>query len=174
MKITKIKSVFQKIFMLILLNIYCNNLFAQGAWSIKYLPIDSLNLSYIGKEVRLDFKVSVLDSLYGDSNSIYYERILLSKIDTISLNINGNIFWFVEDWLLYPDHGSLRDQKLKYSGKSKKYKKSYIKEFFLIDINETSIVFEVYLYLDKRQTLEKHKVKIEKSVIKGFLINDYR
>lgn len=166
MKITHFRQI-----VFILINIYyCNNLFSQGSWSIKYLPIDSLDSSYTKKELRLDFKKSGSDTIYiRNSENLYRVRHLIHKKDTDLLNINDVLFPFMEDWIVYPDHGSIDEQKLKYIGKVEKYINSYIKEIFLIEIGKSNIIFEIYLYLGKKALLEKHKISIDKSAIKGFL-----
>jgi len=39
--------------------------FTQGGWNLDYIPIDSVTIDWIGKEVRLDFKSSNYDVIYG-------------------------------------------------------------------------------------------------------------
>ena len=75
--------IFISIFFLLNSILFAN---AQGAWDMKYVPINLLNDNWIGKEIRLDFKFSESDTLRETIN--IYE--LLSKKDTIILEIEGH------------------------------------------------------------------------------------
>ena len=82
--------IFISIFFLLNSILFAN---AQGAWDMKYVPINLLNDNWIGKEIRLDFKFSKSDTLRATIN--IYE--LLSKKDTIVITrcicVNLYISW---------------------------------------------------------------------------------
>lgn len=149
------------------LNAYC-----QGSWNMKYLPIDSLNNSFIYKSIKLDFKSNEKDTLTKKM-----QRVLLSKRDVIDLKIGGILIKFIEKWELYVDHGSLRDQYLE-SIDEFDSKKIHIKDIFLESINGSLFTFEVSMeFVDVcdsktpiKELSKKEKVVIDKSKIKGFLI----
>ena len=145
----------------------CTKVFSQGGWFIKYLPTDSLNHTYLGKEIRIDFKSSKDDTLRGEIN----ERKLLSKSDTINLEIDGQILKFSEHWRLYIDYGILKDQFLE-SIENCERKKIVLKEMFLISINDSSLIVEVVEY-DSLNQNKKQKIVVDRSIIKGLLMNIY-
>src|SRR5687768_1541104 len=76
--------------------------FSQGSWDIDYLPIDSINNSFIGKEIRLDFKSNRVDTLDKAIDVFLIRRLLLNK-DTISLTIDGKRYKVKENWIFYVD-----------------------------------------------------------------------
>ena len=154
------------IFIIVMLSC-CTKVFSQGGWFIKYLPTDSLNHTYLGKEIRIDFKSSKDDTLRGEIN----ERKLLSKSDTINLEIDGQILKFSEHWRLYIDYGILKDQFLE-SIENCERKKIVLKEMFLISINDSSLVVEVVVG-DPLNQNKKQKIVVDRSIIKGLLMNLY-
>ena len=154
------------IFIIVMLSC-CTKVFSQGGWFIKYLPTDSLNHTYLGKEIRIDFKSSKDDTLRGEIN----ERKLLSKSDTINLEIDGQILKFSEHWRLYIDYGILKDQFLE-SIENCERKKIVLKEMFLISINDSSLIVEVVVG-DPLNQNKKQKIVVDRSIIKGLLMNLY-
>jgi hypothetical protein len=146
----------------IMINI--NNVLAQGVWNIYYLPVDSLKGSFIGKEIRLDFKSFSADTLRG--NPDWMERKLLSNEDTVTLILDGECRSYKENWKLYPDHGVLREQSLVSIDKKEV---EQIKEIFLESVNESSIIIEVAVY-DLKGHKRKQKGIVCKCDIKGILI----
>jgi hypothetical protein len=147
---------------------------AQGTWSIDYIPIDSLNSSFLGKEVRLDFKSSVSDTLYREYSvfgKLNTRHLLLSKKDTISIDISEERLLFKENWVIYADGASLDDQTIEYVGKQRKYKKAYIKEMFITSMNQASIVLECRFYtFNKNSKAKKYNITIDKLLVKGIVI----
>jgi len=146
---------------------------AQGSWDMKYVSIDSLNVNYIGKEIRLDFKSSQSDTLEKTIN-IYS---LLSKRDTITLNINEKKIKFIENWRLYVDQGIIQDQSLESISDNGK-EKIQIKEIVLKSINDLTFTFEISIYnikcnpsALKESYITKETIVIKKSKIKGFLVD---
>lgn len=142
--------------------------FAQGAWNMKYVSIESLNIKFIGKEVRLDFKSSEYDTLAKDFNI----RYILSKRDMVSFEIDGQNIEFKEDWKLYVDHGVLKDQTLQ--GKNRL---QVIREQFIESINDSTIVVKMNFYKpenckSQKMILSDSKlVTIDKKIIKGVLFS---
>ncbi len=142
---------------------------AQGVWNMNYFSIDSLNINWIGKEIRLDFKSSNSDTING-SISLLKIRELLFKRDTVILEIDGEKKEYIENWKLYVDHGVLGDQALMDKNKSQ-----VIKEQFIESINDSTIVVKMNFYKpeqcrSKKMTLSSSKlVSIDKQLIKGVL-----
>uniref|UniRef100_UPI004049CA71 hypothetical protein n=1 Tax=Flavobacterium sp. TaxID=239 RepID=UPI004049CA71 len=140
--------------------------FAQGVWNIKYISIDSLNTKLVGKEVRLDFKTSEYDTLNKDFDI----RYVLSKNDTVTLEVDGQNIELIEDWKFYVDHGVLKDQTLQI-----KTKHQVIREQFIESINDATIVVKMNFYKPancktQKMTLSESKlVTIDKKLIKGVL-----
>jgi hypothetical protein len=146
--------------------------FSQGAWNIKYMSLDSLNTSFIDKEIRIDFKRSNADSLNGEVNVLDIRR-LLSVRDTVDLKINDKSQRFVEQWKFYVDHGDLSEQFLETANKSEK-ERIQIKEMFLKSINDSSLILEVVMYGsfgENKEQRKKQRLIVNKSVIKGLLVN---
>lgn len=154
----------------------CLSSFAQGAWDLKYLPIDSLNSSFTNKDIRIDFKTSVTDILLKKVD-IFDVRYLLTMKDTVKIKIKNDDIIFIENWILYPDEGVLKEQSLisinKYWGK-----KLVIKEMILLSVNDSKITLNVHLYNTRKIPPDKEhimnsrmeKIIIDKSTVKGFLI----
>lgn len=59
--------------------------------------------------------MSVTDTLHGELNALEVRK-LLSKEDTVSLDIDGESVKFKEGWKLYVDHGALGEQILERVG----------------------------------------------------------
>ncbi len=88
------------------------HVFSQGAWNLKYFPTDSLDNSFIGKEIRIDLKSSSTDTLLYSKIDAFDIRWLLYRKDTVSIMIEDYPIDFIEEWRIYPDHGVLREQFL--------------------------------------------------------------
>lgn len=142
--------------------------FSQGGWNMIYTPINSINNSFINKEVRLDFRGSSNDTLKGKVN-VFDIRNLLSKQDTISLNIKGHSFRFIEHWKIYVDHGVLSEQSLFSIRKNKQI----IKEIFIESINKSTLTLKIKIYTKEKCknniSLEELNIVVNKSIIKGVL-----
>ncbi|OJJ19170.1 hypothetical protein BKI52_20370 [marine bacterium AO1-C] len=148
--------------------------FAQGGWDLKYLPLDSLNNSFNGREVRIDFRKTSQDTLRSKAGGWYIYR-LLGPGDSITLDIDGQSVKFTESWHIYDDHGMLSEQYLEgastYQGKS-----IWIKECFWVSSNDSSIKVKARLYFRKpfylasKQQQEIVLISIKKSKIKGIVL----
>ncbi len=97
------------IFLVAISNLLSSNIEAQGSWNIRYHPIDSVNESFIGKEIRIDFKAQASDQIGDRKINI---RRMLGRRDTVSLTIDRVHRRFLENWKIYVDHGSLVEQTL--------------------------------------------------------------
>jgi hypothetical protein len=113
---------------------------AQGAWSLRYLPIDSVNESFVRKEVRIDFK-GRREKFTWTGNV----RAALSKHDTIHLKVQGKSMRFFEDWNVYVDHGVLSEQTLRRVTKDSTEALT-VKEVFIHAVEKATITVELYLY----------------------------
>ena len=157
----------QKEFILILfLMIGATSVFSQGAWDIKYISLDSLSPKLIGKEVKIDFKTSVTDTLQGEVKALDIRK-LLSKKDTVSLVLGGELVKFKESWKLYVDHGALREQTLE-RVETTGDERIYISEMYLVSIDEATLTLEMIVC--KASGKNKESVIVNKSDVKGFLL----
>jgi len=138
-------------------------MFSQGGWNLEYISSASLNSSFIGKEIRIDFKASYFDSLSKEPD-VFNIRRLLAKEDTVSLTINNEVMQFVEQWRIYVDHGVLNEQYLE----AVNYRNAIrIKQIFLESINDDSLIVQVWI--TGIETL-KQSLTVKKSIIKGLLV----
>lgn len=157
----------------IIVMMVCNiRAFSQGSCDVKYISLDSLNTSFIGKQIRIDFKSSEFDTLQGEVNVLDIRKMLSSR-DTVNLEIGNKSIRFTEKWKVYVDHLALSEQCLESVGKHEK-QKIRIKEMFLESLNDSSVVLRI-LFSDspnqnKKQN-KKEKMVIKKSAIKGILVN---
>lgn len=150
---------------LILILGYCQS-YGQGAWNIEYLPLDSINKTHIGKEIRIDFRNNVGDSIKGKVAALSVRK-LLSTTDTANLTlINNEAAVFAERWKIYPDHGAVSDQILQRI--DTKGEDSWIKEMYLRSITRNFLSVEVYIYTDRSQG--KQEILIPKAMVKGVLM----
>ncbi|MBA3986166.1 MAG: hypothetical protein H0X63_06270 [Flavobacteriales bacterium] len=164
-KIAKsIINFFQKIILFIFLMMSITSAFSQGFWNIEYIPIDSLNLSLIGKEVRLDFKTSITDTIQGKVSGIRY---LLLKKDTVSIVLGGKFLIFRENWKVYIDHGLLQEQTLE-SIENNGDERIILREMYLVSIDEATLTLEVIVYNSYGKN--KESIIITKSDVKGVLL----
>jgi len=153
-------------FFIVVILTFNTSVYSQGAWDIRYIPFDSLNTSFIGQEIRIDFRATEIDTLQGEVR-IFDVRRLLSKRDSICLTIEGNKVLFIENWVLYPDHGLVREQNLVSVEKTKKGKeKTQITNMFLESINDSTLTIVIVL----TSVNQKQKIVINKSDIKGILV----
>jgi hypothetical protein len=153
------------------------SLFSQGAWDLKYISIDSLNSSFINKEVRLDFKTSK-DKPINGKVSVFDIRKLLSKQDTVNLDIKGRLYKFIENWKTYVDHGVLTEQTLvSVNQEQENDKKLVIREMFVVSIDNSTLTLKISIYPassckktkeDKKS--EELEIVISKSILKGVLL----
>ena len=139
--------------------------FAQGAWNINYIPTRSIDSTYIGKEVRLDFKRNSSDTISGIVKSLDI-RGLLSTKDTIKLEIGKDSMRFVEVWKIYVDHGVVSEQFLQCleEGQSE----VWIKELYLKSVTRLFFTFDAVIFRERSQ--EKRQIWIPKAKVKGVLI----
>ena len=153
------------------------SLFAQGAWNMKYVAIDSVNSSFINKEIRLDFKSSKDDTINGKV-SVFDIRKLLSKQDTVNLDIKGRLYKFIENWKTYVDHGILKEQILVSANqKQENDEKLMIKEMFVVSIDDSTLTLKISIYpasscKKKKEDKKSEEVDIiiSKSILKGVLL----
>ncbi|MEM6299534.1 MAG: hypothetical protein AAF740_12675 [Bacteroidota bacterium] len=91
---------------LLLLTYHCCP--AQGGWDISYIPIDSINQSIIGKDVKLDFRGE------SDESEVIPKFLMgfISKEDSVKLSIKGRECVFREKREIYDDQGFYDEQYL--------------------------------------------------------------
>jgi hypothetical protein len=142
------------------------NLFAQGSWNLRYLPIDSLNHSFLNREIRIDFKASDQDDKAEKSI-----RRLLVKKDTVSLELDHERKQFIESWKIYVDHGVLSDQTLRGIPKDGE-RSEIVKEIFIRAMDESTLTLEMFLYESNtpKNLAQKRTVVVKRSLVKGILI----
>lgn len=149
----------QRILLVVLLILVDIVVVAQGAWDIEYLPTDSINDSFVGKEVRIDFKSKPSERIKRKTNL----RKLLSHRDTVDLMIDGKSRIFLEKWKIYVDHGVLADQTLE----SLDEDKLVIREVFIRAINKGYITVQMDCYRLNDSRKNTYDVTIDKSRILG-------
>lgn len=159
----------KKVVCSIIILICSTSVFSQGAWDVKYIPLGALNTSFIGKEIRIDFKASNVDTVNGEVKALAIRKLLSTK-DTVSLSINNKSVEFIEHWKFYVDHGALADQYLESVTKEVK-KRIYIKGMFLESINDDSLVLQAMVCVPNSKSEVKERIVISKSVIKGLLVS---
>ena len=139
---------------------------AQGAWNLKYVPIDSVNASLVWKDVRIDFKGRAREKFHGTGDV----RQALSRHDTVVLKIHGKAVRFFEDWRVYVDQGVLSEQTLRRVTKDKA-EELVIREVFIRAVEKSSITVELYLYrADDRTKSATQIVTLKKSLVWGVLM----
>jgi len=158
-----IKKIILCAFVLILL--FNSNLIAQGGWDLVYVPVKSINSSFIGKEIRIDFKSSDKDSINGEVD-VFSIRRLLSIKDTFKINLSDKPVVFTEEWKLHVDHGILKEQCLISVGKQPGYK---ICEIFIRAIDESSLSLDVMVCQPNGEKREE-KIVLNRIDIKGVLM----
>jgi len=132
------------------------NLPPQGSWDLKYVPESDISDNFKGKEIRIDFKRSGLDTLQQGWVNI---RVLLALNDTVDLEINSSKKKFIESWVIYADHGVLEDQSLVCIEPNCDV--GIIKGIFIESISE----FEMTVKID-----ESSLMSVERSNIRGILV----
>ncbi len=146
---------------------FCSNAVGQGAWNLKYLPLDSLNGSFIGRELRIDFKSKATRKAKYPERNI---RKIFSKRDTVTLNLSDQAIQFVENWKIYVDHAVLSDQTLQSLGVSDG-EQLVIREMFVRAVSKSSITVEVYTYRPgSNERLSVQQINVDKSLIAGVLV----
>ncbi len=143
-----------------------NFAFSQGGWDIKYIPAIMIDKSLIGKEIRIDFKDSTNDSLFGSKISKLKIRDLLSSESKINLFIFKKTLTFKENWNFYVDQGFLKDQLL--VSTSNPYNK--ISQIYIEDIDKDNFYLKARYRVNKSE--ENIKLKIKKKLIKGVLVRE--
>lgn len=142
--------------------------FAQGGCNIKYIPIDLLDMGLIGKEIRLDFKSTNLDTIKKTPNILELRRLLSTK-DTITIRIGKKTDTFIENWQIRVDECILSKQTLNVlCSKNKKQ----IREVFLLSYDDKSFVLKARLYKSNSKRVARYKeetIKVLKSKIKGII-----
>jgi len=114
--------------------------FAQGGWDIDYITIDSLSITEIGRDVKIDFKNTSSSIDKGKPNFMYF----ISKQDTGSLELDGEIIEFVEQRNIHLDWGFYDEQFLE----SVNYSDNKIIRIYhtiIEEITSDSVLFRVYL-----------------------------
>jgi hypothetical protein len=113
---------------------------SQGGWNIGYLPIDSVGLSDIGKDVKLDFGGKSIFST-GNLNQV---RTIVSPQDTAKVLINEEEVELVEVRNIYSDWGFYNEQYLE----CKNYSINQAIRIYhtvIEDVNGDSIKFRIYI-----------------------------
>lgn len=155
-------KVMHRILLVVLLMLVNMFVVAQGAWDLKYLPTDSVNNSFVGKEVRIDFKSKPSERLGRKTNL----RKLLSHSDTVDFMIDGKSRPFLERWKVYVDHGVLADQTLEGLDEGG----LVIREVFIRAINRDFITVQINCYRLNGSAKSVYEVIIAKSQILGVLV----
>ena len=92
----------------------------QGAWNIGQIDVDSLSDSFIGKEIRINFK-SQKELMISTPSPIKWARSFERSEDTVKLKLSLGEIAFKENWRTWCDHGVLNEQSLISIGKGTKW-----------------------------------------------------
>lgn len=122
---------FKNLILYLVFALFGNNTFAQGSVDIEYFSIDSINSSFIGKEIRIDFKS--LEKSEADQPKIAKSALFG---DTFSLEINNKKTVFIEKWVFYIDEKRLKDQSFR---SRNLHSDIQIHEMTIEHMNDTSI-----------------------------------
>jgi hypothetical protein len=135
------------------------NAFAQGSVNIEYVAIDSVNQSFIGKEIRIDFKSSMENDSQFVNGHVPILALLRSR-DTFSLKIKNESVKFTERWITYPDEALLRAQ-----GFRSLYLNTPIQIYEMIlehiDTNSIHVSATIYDLDNSYSELDKKKLELE-------------
>jgi len=132
-----------------ILSLFQLSAFAQGAWSIGYIEIDSLNENHISLIVKPDFAHDWKEGWRPKGARGYAMRQ-----DTAQINFEDENLTVIERRKIYPDHGSFDDQFLESAdGKYRFY------EGVISKIEENRIQF--ILLVEEELTINKKKKKIK-------------
>jgi hypothetical protein len=146
---------------------FCNHVLGQGSWNMQYIPIDSLDESFVGKELRIDFKPKEMGEANYPNRNI---RMILSRRDTVTLNLANQAVRFAENWKIHVDHGVLSDQTLQtINGRNRE--QLIIREMFVLAVSHSIITVQVYIYpLGSNERARIQEINIDKSLIAGVII----
>lgn len=121
---------------------------SQGNWNIGYIPIDSLQPSDTGRQVKIDFKHP------GINTPPRQIRHFVEPKDTGQITLEGNSIDLIERRKIYVDHGSYKDQYLETPGYSdNRILRIYDSE--ILEVKNDSILFRLYLEI---YTTRKNKI----------------
>lgn len=147
------------------------SLFSQGSWDIYYNPISEMNESFVNKEMFLDFKSDINDTISDLTAENKFKltlkiRHLLANIkeDEITLSIFGKKYIYREDWRIYSDMGALGDQRLV----NIENEQEIIKDIFLVKIVDDTICLKGNLYTSTKNSTPI-EFEVDKNTVKGFL-----
>jgi hypothetical protein len=148
----------------------------QGGWNIGYLPTDSVGLSDIGKDVKLDFAGKSIFSP-GNSNQV---RTIVSPQDTAKVLINEEEVELVEVRNIYSDWGFYDEQYLECENYSAN-QTLRIYHTVIEDLNDDSIKFRIYVEMywkDKKGNFNGDPIRscrslwVEKEKLSGLMIEN--
>jgi hypothetical protein len=156
--------------------LFSSNLFGQGGWNIGYLPIDSVGLSDIGRDVKLDFAGNTKFSS-GNSNQV---RTIVSPQDTAKILINEEEVELVEVRNIHSDWGFYNEQYLECESYSTN-QTLRVYHTVIEDLKEGSIKFRLYVEVYPRNKKGKlynnpkrwcWSLWIEKEKLSGLMIEN--
>ncbi|WP_338790233.1 hypothetical protein [Bernardetia sp. MNP-M8] len=158
-----------KLLFFLVLNIFAASfslVSAQGGWDIGYFPIqhlDSMYEAFKGKEIKLDFREDLGDTV-KITGTLIDNMLPLSRKDTVAIRIFDSLDVFVEHWETYVDQGYFKKQYLK-----------GINENSFIEIRNIILkaIDENYLYLTVEITgvgFQPNKdIILDRKLVKGIL-----
>ncbi len=141
--------------------------YAQGAWDIGYLKVDSINRSHIGKSVRIDFKST---NAWIGSDGERDVRSYVGTKDTGTITIDTTLLILAERRKIYVDHGGYSDQFLECI--SCKHRSVVIYDAMILDLDDQGVTFQ--LNIETKRTYqavvnETRTVRIDKSKLDGVM-----
>ncbi len=146
------------------------NAFAQGSVDMEYVAIDSVNQSFIGKEIRINFKSSEEKEANSTGIPAFYSA-RISRRDTFSLKIKSESIIFIERWINYIDGASLREQSFRslYLNNPIQVYEMILEHIDTNSIHVSAIIYDLddsYTELDKKKLELEHNLReIDKEII---------
>jgi hypothetical protein len=162
----------KKIFTLILIIYPVTHTLCQGGWDIGYLEIGSINVSHVGKSVKIDFKHNSVQN-----GKAKWVRSYVIPEDSAIIKYEGKELIIIERREIYVDHGSFDDQYLEIMNRDNPNVER-IYDAQLIEIQNEKLKFVLTIETFKKQSKvrsEKISTKtlevwIDKENLDGFMI----
>lgn len=149
-------------FLTVLITFIAFTAFAQGSWDIGYIEIDSIQISDVGRTVKLDFRHTWPGQVEPALKSV---RKYVSPEDTSQIILDGKKVDVIEKRKIYVDHGAFDDQYLALESEDPNLSLR-IYDTILLEIEKDR--FKFYIVIEtfrNRQEKPGEKIKTETSEI---------
>ena len=148
--------------------------FGQGGWDIGYIPVDSISVKQIGKDLKLDFRAAC------DTTTKIPKFLMgfIGKQDTIKISIDNEIIELIERRAIYDDWGFYNEQFLE-SPDYGPYQVLRVYHSIIEEVQTDSILVRLYLELYNKSKGGKisdtprrfsESIWIPKTKLNGFMV----